>query len=342
VVLTTTGLPQGVTCLTPDVVDANGPMVYGHYLRADRDAPLVVDVPVTIAWEVRSQKGKVAASGALVIRLTVEPRSLVVTAFAQVAAVTGRKADVYVSVTNNGPAEVVRFELEPLHGVTLAPSPAQFPVGPMSSGLAKMRFLVAPHAPVTGLGAPVTARLAWRSQDRSGVTPVSLTIDNAYVMEGQQQSMWCWIAVAVSTATYYNHGQSVQTQCQVASRFSEPAGSIPCCGSQASSSACNHGGYASDAMGALGLQWSVHGVVSESDLLQQIDLCRPVLVILAPPSGSLGHLIAVTGYTVDAAGTRSWVVEDPAGPSQSVMSYASLHTYNGWTWAGTYFTDAPA
>jgi hypothetical protein len=154
----------------------------------------------------------------------------------------------------------------------------------------------------------------------------------AFTMQPQQQTNWCWSAVATSVTLYYDPG-STWVQCTVANA---ELGQTTCCTNGATSQ-CNQPWYLDLALTRVGnLDHWAGGSIALSAVENEIDSGRLVGARIGW-SGGGGHFVVLEGYQEDGAGFV--YVEDPwYGPSY--VGYDTFRTaYQGsGSWTHTYFT----
>lgn len=152
-------------------------------------------------------------------------------------------------------------------------------------------------------------------------------------MQTQQQTQWCWAAVATSVAGFYD-ASTTWTQCSV---VNAELGQTTCCTS-GSSAACNKPWYLDLALTRVGHfdTWSA-GAMSFADVRAEIDAGRPLGVRIGW-SGNGGHFLVIEGYRNDA--NQQVAVDDP-WYGASDLTYATLSTsYQGsGTWTHSYETQ---
>lgn len=150
-------------------------------------------------------------------------------------------------------------------------------------------------------------------------------------MELQEQTNWCWSAVATSTARYYDP-QSTWTQCAV---VNAELGVAMCC-ENGGDAACNQPWYLDRALGRVGR----FGVMANSKatweaVTHEIDERRPLGVRIAWNGGG-GHFVVVSGYET---GAETIDVRDPWFGDSSVSHAVFPDTYQtGGSWTHSYTT----
>jgi hypothetical protein len=147
----------------------------------------------------------------------------------------------------------------------------------------------------------------------------------AFTMQRQQQTNWCWAAVAASTAVFYN-AATTWTQCGVANSllsFSD------CCG-RGGPGHCNVGAKVTGALSAVGHfdSWQ-NGTLTYAQIAAQIDANRPPAIRIVW-SGGGAHFISVIGYLAESS-SEFVAVDDPFfGPSDiSVAALTSSYQTTG-------------
>jgi hypothetical protein len=153
------------------------------------------------------------------------------------------------------------------------------------------------------------------------------------MIQHQQQTNWCWAAVATSIALFYDPA-STWTQCAVANG---ELGRNDCCGTGASGP-CNVYGFLASSLTRVGhLDHWTGSTTSFTDVRTEIDGGRP-LCLRTAWSGGGAHFLAIIGY-------RNLVemlaVDDP-WYGKSDIAYATFATsYQGsGSWTHSYFTQA--
>jgi hypothetical protein len=149
-----------------------------------------------------------------------------------------------------------------------------------------------------------------------------------FAMVTQQQSQWCWAAVAVSVAGFF--GNNGWTQCSV---VNAELGRGDCCNQQLPGS-CNVVWLLDRALNRVGhFNPPVQGALLPVASVQtEINADRPIGCRIGW-SGGGGHFVVLSGY--DFGGASDFVdVQDPwYGPSVvNYSTFASSYQSNGsWT-----------
>jgi hypothetical protein len=161
--------------------------------------------------------------------------------------------------------------------------------------------------------------------------PVAAHYIRGFHVPRQEQTNWCWSAVAKGVAA---HIGAVWQQCDIASLELGQS----CCPAGLNSGACNIPWYLDRALMRVGHFGGVFGgVAAFAQLAVEIAAKRPVGVRIGWAGGG-GHFIAIRGYSI--VGPLHLIdVEDP-WYAASVATYAGLQTaYKGsGTWTHSYWT----
>jgi len=157
-----------------------------------------------------------------------------------------------------------------------------------------------------------------------------------FAMQTQQQTQWCWAAVAVSVARYYTPWTR-WTQCQM---VNQELGQTTCC-TNGSTTQCNQPNVLDSPLQRAGVL--DHMIGSDSgigDIRSEIDASRPLCWRIGW-SGGGGHFAVIEGYRLLP---QAWVaVDDPwYGQSDLPLSTLTGGAYQGTgDWTHTYFTRRP-
>jgi hypothetical protein len=154
-----------------------------------------------------------------------------------------------------------------------------------------------------------------------------------FAMQHQQQTNWCWAAVATSVALFYDPA-STWTQCTVANT---ELGRADCCGAGASG-ACNVYGFLDTSLTTVGHLDHFTGSSSTFAAVQaEIDAGRPLCARTAW-SGGGAHFLAIIGYRI----LQEMLAVDDPWYGKSDVSYATFgSSYQGsGSWTHSYFTQA--
>lgn len=154
-------------------------------------------------------------------------------------------------------------------------------------------------------------------------------------MEKQKQSQWCWAAVAVSVARFFQ-ASSAFTQCRVANA---ELGTNVCCANPA---ACNFDHTLETALAQVGHFRDVaHEPLPFSDVQGEINAARPLGCRIGWFGGG-GHFVILHGASVASAGgtVKRWVaVADPLfGPSDyQLINFTGAYHQGEGEWTHSYF-----
>ena len=155
-----------------------------------------------------------------------------------------------------------------------------------------------------------------------------------FTIQAQQQSLWCWLAVATSVERFFEPSSTL-TQCQLANTMLTQT---TCC-TQPSSMACNRAGPTDNALQQVGhLESSVSGSMTFSQVKLEIGNEQdPIVVRIKWGSAAVGHAVVLSGYLTDSQGGQWLLVNDPSGGTTQLWANSEFRTaYRGnGTWDGT-------
>lgn len=153
-----------------------------------------------------------------------------------------------------------------------------------------------------------------------------------FVVQHQQQTNWCWSAVAVSVCRFFNPKCS-WTQCSL---VNVEFGRNDCC-NNGSSNNCNRPWYLDKALTRTGnLQSWSDGTASIENIMREINSGHPICMRIGW-SGGGGHAVAIGGYNF---AQRMVAVEDPWYGSSTVPLDTFISSYKGsGTWTHTYYVE---
>ena len=130
-----------------------------------------------------------------------------------------------------------------------------------------------------------------------------------FIMQTQKRDEWCWAAVSVSVAKFYD-SQSSWRQCQL---VNDQLGLANCCPS-GSPAECNQPWFLELGLDRVGhLELKEEASVPFQSVVDEIDGGRPLGCFILWPGGT-GHFVILNGHATDfgANPPREWVsVEDP-------------------------------
>jgi hypothetical protein len=147
----------------------------------------------------------------------------------------------------------------------------------------------------------------------AGVHPADLPVGAApgsedrlpFVMEQQEQTEWCWAAVAASVSRHHDPS-STWTQCLIA----DAEFGVNICCDDGSCRACNRSHPVGSGLRRTGnLDRFLNRAVDFDEVKAEVAARKPVCVRIAwQPRG--GHAAVIAGY-VEAGGARYVIIHDP-------------------------------
>ncbi|WP_425463293.1 papain-like cysteine protease family protein [Methylobacterium terricola] len=164
-----------------------------------------------------------------------------------------------------------------------------------------------------------------------------------FTVANQNQTNWCWSAVATSVSHYYDP-HSIWTQCSTANAV---LGRPDCCvAANASDKAkCNQQARLDIALvkthNLVQLIDQRNSPLTFDDIKNEIDNSRVVGTRVRWNGGGGGHFQAIHGYEITPSGSEYIYISDPIyGNTQIKYSrFASYYTGTGGTWTHSYLTD---
>jgi hypothetical protein len=156
----------------------------------------------------------------------------------------------------------------------------------------------------------------------------------AFTMHPQEQSNWCWAAVGVSVARFFNSSTIWQEQCDLTSQELVQV----CCPTGTNPTGCNVPWYLDQALIRVGHYNPYQSrAASLNEIRAEIDSNRPLGVRIAWSSGG-GHFVVVSGYSTSPVGDMV-TIEDPVY-GQSILLLSTFTTaYQGsGSWTHSYWT----
>ena len=151
-------------------------------------------------------------------------------------------------------------------------------------------------------------------------------------MQIQEQTNWCWSAVATSVGLLFQTGR--WRQCETATLC---LSGVDCC---TNSAPCNVYGYLDQSMTCTRTLASwVSGIATRSRIKSDIRAGRPVCTRVAWAGGG-AHFMAITGYDDDPINGLSITIQDSVyGTSElSYADYPALY-HGGGSWTHTYYSS---
>lgn len=159
-----------------------------------------------------------------------------------------------------------------------------------------------------------------------------------FSMQTQVKEQWCWAAVSVSVAKFYD-AQSQVTQCELVSEEFQPNN---CCANPGSD-ACNQPWYLEFGLSRVKkLASKLESTIAFADVRSELEGERPIGCWIRWPDGT-GHFVVLNGYATDFGSSppaELVSVQDPKyGPSDyDYLKFAVSYRKTG-TWMFTYFTQ---
>jgi hypothetical protein len=155
-----------------------------------------------------------------------------------------------------------------------------------------------------------------------------------FKIQHQQQSEWCWAAVAASVQQFFVQDPNPtrrMTQCAVANMVLP--GNPKCCDGPED---CNKPAKLEDALTKIH-KWrnTLEVALTFEEVQREIDRGRPVCAQITWNSGG-GHFVVVGGYRVLASGAQQLYIADPLNPSNLVdFDEFSVAYYGEGVWTET-------
>jgi hypothetical protein len=159
----------------------------------------------------------------------------------------------------------------------------------------------------------------------------------AYTQEAQIQTQWCWAAVSVSVALFYD-AETWWTQCRLAQQELNQ----PTCCQDGSTSQCNQPWYLQSALiRTKNLAQFSPGAELVPAIEQEVDANRPMAVRIQWNGGG-GHFVVVSGYETTPEGDTILTVNDPWAGVSRIPHQTLSSSYRGMgSWSHSYFTQHP-
>ncbi|TCP80409.1 papain like cysteine protease AvrRpt2 [Rhizobium sp. PP-CC-2G-626] len=162
-----------------------------------------------------------------------------------------------------------------------------------------------------------------------------------FSIEKQQQTNWCWAAVSVSVARFFDPSSSVR-QCDV---VTEALGT-DACSATACMSSLNKTWYLDRALALVFcFQQMVNTSVAPGVVRGIINKRLPLCIRIGWQGGG-GHFMVIRGWFEDGHSSTTYVVEDPKKTgrlTRRMSADRALAKMNGCgTWTHTYFVTDPA
>jgi len=170
----------------------------------------------------------------------------------------------------------------------------------------------------------------------AGVPPGALP----FQIQVQQQTSWCWAAVAASVTDYFHNinNTPVKSQCEIASDYASPSN---CC-SNPSAEGCDCAGVLDTVLDDNKHRQSSEGTIEFADIVAEIGTrkCPVCCKITWPivPGGAEdpgGHYVVIMGCHADAS--QDVIVLDPLkeSPHCGAFTFDGFKALGGGTWTDT-------
>ena len=155
-----------------------------------------------------------------------------------------------------------------------------------------------------------------------------------FAMQPQEQSNWCWSAVSVSVAQFYNAATPWSQQCNLASQELTQV----CCPAGTNSAVCDIPWYLDRARNH-GWPFQYLGRRSAGDAGHSgRDQRQPTLGVRIGWSGGGGHFVVLCDYSSTTAGNFI-TVDDPFFAQSTLALSVFQSSYQGsGSWTDTYWT----
>jgi hypothetical protein len=171
----------------------------------------------------------------------------------------------------------------------------------------------------------------------NGTAPITAADPLQFTMQKQQQSLWCWAAVAASVCQFLGDAGDNTEQCKVATMSLH----TPCCINPmplyGSSWAGNHEYSLSSCLDDLNHLAQKSAKVDIDSVSDQIKQDRPVCCHIRYASGAVaGHFVTIIGCHVDR---KEVTLRDPdvKSPHNGVFLIDHIEQVLGGKWDETYF-----
>lgn len=153
----------------------------------------------------------------------------------------------------------------------------------------------------------------------------------SFTVSAQEQSSWCWAAVATSVATFLN-GIAISQQALVSQAFG-----VDCSGAKGGNSNCDKAWYLDKAFHLLTFKVITRSSSPQLLLVKhEVDAGRPLCAQIAWNSGG-AHLATIVGYNIAKDGTEYFQVSDPwYGEKDLPVAEFTQNYESGGTWTHTF------
>lgn len=156
-----------------------------------------------------------------------------------------------------------------------------------------------------------------------------------FVMHLQLQSNWCWSAVGVSVAQYFNPATQWTSQCRLASQEL----GVDCCPAGSNNGTCNVPWYLDRSLTRVGhYRTFASGSLPMATIRSEVDAGRPLGVRIGWEGGG-GHFVVISGYA-DGLGEPYVTIEDPIYEQSVLPLTAFRDRYQGTgRWSHSFWTQ---
>jgi len=156
-----------------------------------------------------------------------------------------------------------------------------------------------------------------------------------FTVEHQEHQQWCWAAVSVSVARFYEGSSNALTQCSIVN--SQLPGN-DCC-AHGGILACNKPGFLDKALDTVKhFRGMISGSLKSPCMIQEIDDGRPIGARIGFPTR--GHFVAIVGYDNKDPEDVHLIVSDPTwGESTGPLQEFSSAYLGSGLWTDTYLTQ---
>ena len=172
---------------------------------------------------------------------------------------------------------------------------------------------------------------------------IAATNGSSFQIETQEKLNWCWAAVAATLSQYFFPDSPI-SQCEIAREVLHPQGG-DCCGAV---SDCDRSAELKDALSAAGALTgqTIHTrklagkPITFGAIRKQIDSGHPVGVHIEWYSEQRGHVVIISGYSLDRSGEQWLDIADPYYQDATVPYAQFVSAYlDAGEWRDTYLVE---
>ena len=172
---------------------------------------------------------------------------------------------------------------------------------------------------------------------------IAVTNGIDFQIETQKKLNWCWAAVAATVSQYFFPDSSI-SQCEIAREVLHPQGG-DCCGAV---SDCDRPAELKEALSAAGALTgqAIHArklagrPITFGAIRKQIDSGRPVCAHIEWYGEQRGHVVIISGYSLDKSGGQWLDIADPYYQDATVPYQQFVSAYlDAGEWRDTYLVD---